>query len=89
MTDDVDEFAEGDNDQQGPRGGAGANLAELTDLGRPVRTGFTATTPAFRQCLQDRRFHEVDADDPSSRRSVARPAAGRGGHRMNAGSAAR
>lgn len=90
MTNDVDEFSEGDNDQQDPLGGAGANLAELTDLGRPVPPGCTATTPACREYLRDRRLHEVDADDPacpSSRLSVARPAAGRSGHRMNAGRA--
>ncbi|WP_395726108.1 hypothetical protein [Nakamurella sp.] len=87
MTNDVDEFSEGDNDQQDPRGGAGANLAELTDLGGPVPPGFTVTTRACREYLRDRRFPEVDADDSSSGLAVARLEAGRGGHRTNAGRA--
>ena len=34
-------------------GGKGASLAEMTNLGMPVRQGFTITTEACTRCYED------------------------------------
>ncbi len=48
----VYDFTEGDRDQKDLLGGKGANLAEMTRLGLPVPPGFTITTEACRQYLE-------------------------------------
>lgn len=45
-------FAEGNKDMKDLLGGKGANLAEMTNLGLPVPSGFTITTDACRAYLK-------------------------------------
>ena len=39
-------FQEGNKDMRNLLGGKGANLAEMTNIGMPVPSGFTVTTEA-------------------------------------------
>ena len=48
-------FTEGDAGMRNLRGGNGANLAEMTNLGLPVPQGFTITTEACTQYYEDGR----------------------------------
>src|SRR5436305_1150398 len=48
----VYDFAEGNKEPKDLRGGKGANLAEMTNLGLPVPPGFTITTEACRHYLE-------------------------------------
>ncbi|MFF5213181.1 pyruvate, phosphate dikinase [Streptosporangium sp. NPDC000396] len=54
----VYDFTEGNKDLKDLLGGKGANLAEMTNLGLPVPPGFTITTEACRQYLEDGAFPE-------------------------------
>ncbi|MBG0561211.1 pyruvate, phosphate dikinase [Actinoplanes aureus] len=49
----VYDFHEGNKDLKDLLGGKGANLAEMTNLGLPVPPGFTITTEACKQYLQN------------------------------------
>lgn len=49
----VYQFEEGSKEQKGLLGGKGANLAEMTNLGLPVPSGFTITTEACRTYLEE------------------------------------
>ena len=49
----VYDFHEGNKDLKDLLGGKGANLAEMTNLGLPVPPGFTITTEACQQYLQN------------------------------------
>ncbi|HEV7658123.1 MAG TPA: PEP/pyruvate-binding domain-containing protein, partial [Mycobacteriales bacterium] len=49
----VYDFAEGNKDLKDLLGGKGANLAEMTNLGLPVPPGFTITTEACVEYLDD------------------------------------
>ncbi len=49
-------FTEGNADMRNLRGGKGANLAEMTNLGLPVPQGFTITTEACTQYYEDGRY---------------------------------
>ncbi len=46
-------FREGNKDMRDLLGGKGANLAEMTNIGLPVPSGFTVTTEACNQYYQD------------------------------------
>ncbi len=46
-------FHEGNKDMRDLLGGKGANLAEMTNIGLPVPSGFTVTTEACNQYYQD------------------------------------
>ena len=48
-------FSEGNKDMRNLLGGKGANLAEMTGLGRPVPQGFTITTEACTRYYEDGR----------------------------------
>ena len=48
----VFDFSEGNASQKDLLGGKGANLAEMTNIGLPVRPGFTITTDACRAYLE-------------------------------------
>ena len=48
-------FKEGNGKMRELLGGKGANLAEMTNLGLPVPTGFTVTTEACTQYYEDGR----------------------------------
>ena len=48
-------FTEGNAEMRNLLGGKGANLAEMTNLGLPVRQGFTITTEACTQYYEDGR----------------------------------
>jgi len=48
-------FTEGSGDMRELLGGKGANLAEMTNLGMPVPTGFTVTTEACTRYYDDHR----------------------------------
>ena len=50
----VYDLAEGNKDLRDPRGGKGANLAEITNPGLPVPPGFTITTDPCRHYLRHR-----------------------------------
>jgi len=45
-------FSEGNKDLKDLLGGKGANLAEMTNIGLPVPSGFTITTEACRYYLE-------------------------------------
>ena len=53
MTTYVFDFSEGGKEQKDLLGGKGANLAEMTRLGLPVPPGFTITTQACREYLEE------------------------------------
>lgn len=49
-------FVEGNKDMRDVLGGKGANLAEMTNMGLPVPSGFTITTEACNYYLENRDF---------------------------------
>jgi len=53
MTRYVYDFSDGDRDMADLLGGKGANLAEMTRIGLPVRPGFSITTEACRAYLAE------------------------------------
>lgn len=57
-------FEEGRSSDKGLLGGKGANLAEMTNIGLPVPAGFTITTQACIQYLEDTNFfnHHLKSD---------------------------
>lgn len=46
-------FQEGNKDMKNLLGGKGANLAEMTNIGMPVPSGFTVTTEACNKYYKD------------------------------------
>ena len=46
-------FQEGNKDMRNILGGKGANLAEMTNIGLPVPSGFTVTTDACNKYYED------------------------------------
>ena len=46
-------FQEGNKDMRNLLGGKGANLAEMTNIGLPVPSGFTVTTEACNKYYED------------------------------------
>ncbi len=53
MTKYVYSFDEGNKDMRELLGGKGANLAEMTNIGLPVPSGFTVTTEACNKYYAD------------------------------------
>ena len=60
MTKFVYAFHEGNKNMRDILGGKGANLAEMTNIGLPVPSGFTITTEACNQYYQD---HEIICEE--------------------------
>ena len=58
-------FSEGNKDMRELLGGKGANLAEMTNLGLPVPSGFTITTEACNNYYEQNKTisDEVSYDD--------------------------
>src|SRR5437870_12801997 len=56
MTKYVYDFSEGNRDMKDLRGGKGANLAEMTNMGLHVPPGFTVTTQACLTYLKENRW---------------------------------
>ena len=50
----VYDFNEGNKDMRNVLGGKGANLAEMTNIGLPVPSGFTISTEACLEYLKDK-----------------------------------
>lgn len=56
-------FKEGNKDMKNLLGGKGANLAEMTNLGLPVPSGFTVTTEACNKYYEDNKLLNIKIEE--------------------------